>query len=230
VGQPSPGTRVARLTAFNGIIAFAELLPDIPWEGNLVEGNEVSQILSPSALEPNTTVRKLGARSGITTGIITAPEMNVSVASGDDKTQAVPKVIEVSGSSEAFCQPGDGGALVFTPEPLAAVGIIIAATEAQWGIPQRVVVLPLSNIMRQFGLTATQEADAVFIAQQTLRDLLTGDRWKFRSIHALGRSIDDQSEGYTVTRQLLRSMGARPNLRLNSQELWTIPRRRRFEA
>jgi hypothetical protein len=142
---------VARLAAFDGLVGFAELLPDIPWEGNVVREKRINLV----QFDPHigTTVEKLGVKTGFTTGRLSALQVHYQAHVGKKVTHELNDMFEItsSGMSE-FCAPGDGGALIVSVDPIEAIGILIAATS--WdGRQQQALVAPLAYVLRQFELT-----------------------------------------------------------------------------
>jgi hypothetical protein len=116
------------LSTFDQWVAFAELLPNVEWEGNVVEGKRIIEV-RPSPAR-GALVSKLGAKTGLTKGgRIGVRSVHADVFVGA-ATRRLADVIEVIAEADPFCEPGDGGGLVFMPDSLEAVGIIVGATSA----------------------------------------------------------------------------------------------------
>jgi hypothetical protein len=57
-------------------------------------------------------------------------------------------------------------------------------------------------------------------ARETLDSMLRNPKWRFRTIERLARAIDDTSPDYAVTKELLKSIGARRNT--GEVDSWTV--------
>jgi hypothetical protein len=152
--QLSPASRVARLAAFDDAIAFAQLTPETAFEGNRTPSGPLGDVLAEP--EIGIVVGKIGAMTGLTTGRLTAFIDRLKIGSGPNGT-TVHDLFEVT-SGGVFCEPGDGGALVFSyeletmPRPL---GIVFATTG--YGSTQRAYLLRLPAILERLDLEFARE-------------------------------------------------------------------------
>ena len=119
--------------------AIATLKEGVAHDGNRIPdglrcpraGDRLTKTVDPTTLEVGTRVGKIGRTTGYTTGEITAVALGrKAVRSGAAGNLSFTNVMEVTweAKDKPFTRPGDSGSLVFTLEPLAAVGLHFAGS------------------------------------------------------------------------------------------------------
>jgi hypothetical protein len=157
-GSPNPtATPIAALTdfeplrgdgavnRFDAAIACiehdADVTADIPLIGT-PEG-------PPMPAVPYQSVRKYGAGTGPTIGVITGVTVRIALTL-DGTTYLFTDVIEVIGAGGPFSTGGDSGALVVDAMTRRPVGLVIG------GVSQRTFLSPLEPVLRRFGAQLLQ--------------------------------------------------------------------------
>lgn len=94
-----------------------------------VEGQTLKAIVNPTTLNLGTRIGKIGRTTGYTEGTLTATDLEIVRIRNSVLNYAIPftNVIEITWDTDtAFSAPGDSGAILFTLDPVRAVGIHFA--------------------------------------------------------------------------------------------------------
>jgi len=165
IHQPGPrdtelltgSTRVARLVRIAAArpnqesdtdCAVAMLDPEIETIGNVVpEGfpdaeRRIQGVVLPEEIAPGDVVAFLGRSSGFSEGRVRVSELRDLDLQDESATYRFRLCFEVEGSNGPFCQPGDGGALVFCRNDARAIGLVLAGAGPEDG-PEIGYVLPI---------------------------------------------------------------------------------------
>jgi hypothetical protein len=152
VPELSPRTRVARLTkdfiefsrqGSNSMDAAIAVMPDnIRYTRNIipiglgcpVEGQALVSIVDPRTLPMGTRIGKVGRSTGYAEGTLTATALEIVRIKNSVLNAQIPftNVIEVTWDADLpFSKPGDSGAILFTLDPIRAIGIHFAGNNRQ---------------------------------------------------------------------------------------------------
>ncbi len=128
--------------------AVATLDPEIRTIGNVVPDGfpeakrRIEGVALPVEIAPGDVVAFLGRSSGFSEGRVKVSDVRDLELQDENSMYRFRLAIEVEGINGPFCQPGDGGALVFRRSDARAIGLIFAGAGPEDG-PGVGYVLPL---------------------------------------------------------------------------------------
>ena len=155
VEELSGRTRVGRLTedfiefscrGMNRLdAAIAVLKETVHDQGNVlpdgcgcpVAGQHLTQVIDPAELPLGTRIGKIGRTTGYSEGTLTAVSLSLVRIQNSVTRCALPftDIIEVTWDPErVYSAPGDSGAILFTLDPVRAVGIHFAGNKRKDGV------------------------------------------------------------------------------------------------
>ena len=160
--DPAPAGRVARLLAIGEHVSAAALLPGIADCGNaLPAAAQAAGGIAAAMTDPDGArgrrVAKVGAASGLTFGSLHGVLHRARVRTASGGVAVVRPAWGIVSDDGDFCRPGDSGALAFTLDPPAAVGLLYSVSIDRTG-RQNVVVIPAHGVMARFGLRFSPSA------------------------------------------------------------------------
>jgi S1-C subfamily serine protease len=161
-GGTSPADGVATLARFvalesQGInyvdCALAELSESVACEpSELRDASPLTGVAADLALVED--VFKIGRTTGLTSGRISAFDVNYVVADYDLGNLRFDGQIEiVSSTSEAFSAPGDSGSLIVSQGQTEGVGLLFAGTDPDPTRPTRTYANPLPRVLSELAVS-----------------------------------------------------------------------------
>lgn len=126
--------------------AVADLAPGIEFSRPAGAGFVYDPALPPGILSKTSVVKKIGRSTGLTTGTVTAIEMEQFSVDYQNGPATFQSQFEVTGVSGQFAAHGDSGSLVVSASG-AAVGLLFAVSET--GVAY---VNPIQNVLDLLGI------------------------------------------------------------------------------
>jgi hypothetical protein len=143
--------------------AFALLAKDVPYHGNLVPDGMPDAGKSIKAGEPlpvesiDLKVAKIGRTSHSTLGVVAAFNIDPKITYAGLGEVKLTGMLEVQWPSpkKAFSQPGDSGSVVYRPDTMEAIGLVVGGgVRIVEGVGQGVtIVCPLTPAMKKWSLS-----------------------------------------------------------------------------